>query len=90
MKVMQTVSDEADQPKRARVTSSDEISKIANQRERRDQAFEATNRILANRVRAARADCATWPALADAMGMTRQGLRLFLERDAKARGEHAT
>lgn len=56
------------------------IQQIAKQRARRDEQYEVTNRIMANRIRAAREAGATWVDLAAAMGITRQGLAAFLKR----------
>lgn len=60
------------------------VAEVKRQRQKRDRNRARDDRILASRVLAARDAGATWPELAEAMGMTRQGLRKFLAREAEA------
>lgn len=53
---------------------------IQREREDRDAAHAAANERLVEAIEAAREVGATWDAVAEAMGMTRTGLRMWLDR----------
>lgn len=56
------------------------LKDIERARKRRDKAYEYANRQLVAGIQAARERGETWPAIAQAMGMTRMGLHKFMAR----------
>jgi hypothetical protein len=56
------------------------LREIEKARRARDRSYRKANTELVDLIGAAREAGSTWPAIAEALGMTRQGVRLFLQR----------
>lgn len=64
----------------------DRIRSIRDERERVEAERVKRNAELAKLMRSAREAGATWPAIAEAAGMTRQGVRWFLQQHENGSG----